>query len=231
VTVRVHAQAPSNIAIVKYMGKTDFKQNLPAHGSLSLTLNQLRSEARVQISESSRDEVTWSPDLFPAGHELAIPTLDDRQFEKVQRHVERMQRAMGFEQSCSVQIACGNSFPADAGIASSASSFAAMTLGLAAAFSEDGDRFQADLSQVDLRARLADWSRHRNDEMDAARKKVLELNARFSEWYYVVSDSVYQKLKISRQDLIKKKEALPTPGMPNLNPTGGLQLPQFGPRP
>ena len=67
----------------------------------------------------------------------------------------------------------------------------------------------------------------RNDKIDAARKKVLELNARFSDWYYVVADSAYEKLKVSREDLIKKADsgqeapAFST-GVPGLE---GLQLP------
>ncbi|MEM7477357.1 MAG: DUF4340 domain-containing protein [Planctomycetota bacterium] len=64
----------------------------------------------------------------------------------------------------------------------------------------------------------------RNEKIDAARKKVLELNARFSEWYYVVSDSEYQKLKVSREDLFKKRAGPPQNGLPGL-PPGALNLP------
>lgn len=74
----------------------------------------------------------------------------------------------------------------------------------------------------------------RNDNIDKARKKVLELNARFSEWYYVVGDSAYKKLKITREDLIKKAEPDPAAGnaFPNLPPGAapglpGGQLPPF----
>ncbi len=42
----------------------------------------------------------------------------------------------------------------------------------------------------------------RKEKIDAARKRVQELNARFADWYYVVSDSVYKKLKMSRDQLI-----------------------------
>ena len=42
----------------------------------------------------------------------------------------------------------------------------------------------------------------RNEQMDAARRRVRELNARFADWYYVVSDEVYKKLKVSREQLI-----------------------------
>lgn len=43
----------------------------------------------------------------------------------------------------------------------------------------------------------------RKEKMDGANKKVQELNARFSEWFYVVSDEVYKKVKINRESLIK----------------------------
>jgi hypothetical protein len=35
---------------------------------------------------------------------------------------------------------------------------------------------------------------------------VKELNARFADWYYVIDDSVYQKIHLGRKDLVKKKE-------------------------
>jgi hypothetical protein len=47
----------------------------------------------------------------------------------------------------------------------------------------------------------------RNEKIAAARKKVLELNARFSDWYYIVSDTAYRKLKVSRDQLIVEKGA------------------------
>ncbi len=71
----------------------------------------------------------------------------------------------------------------------------------------------------------------RNERIDDARKKASELNARFSEWYYIVSDSVYEKLKITRDVLFKKKEAS-QPAAPAGVP-GGLNFDpsQFTPRP
>lgn len=37
--------------------------------------------------------------------------------------------------------------------------------------------------------------------------KVKELNARFADWYYVVSDEVYQKLRLNRAAVVQKKTA------------------------
>ncbi|MBX3422037.1 MAG: DUF4340 domain-containing protein [Pirellulaceae bacterium] len=46
----------------------------------------------------------------------------------------------------------------------------------------------------------------RNESLNETRKKVAELNARFADWYYIVSDSVYQKLKVSREQLFQTPE-------------------------
>ncbi len=64
----------------------------------------------------------------------------------------------------------------------------------------------------------------RNEKLEKAKKKVLELNARFSDWYYVVDDSMFKKLRITRADLVGKKgatEATPPP-FPGGNPLGNL---------
>ncbi|QDS87597.1 hypothetical protein EC9_17760 [Rosistilla ulvae] len=46
----------------------------------------------------------------------------------------------------------------------------------------------------------------RNDQLEEARKKVRSLNERFAEWYYVVPESEYRKIHLTRDDLIKKKD-------------------------
>lgn len=37
-------------------------------------------------------------------------------------------------------------------------------------------------------------------------KRVKELNDRFADWYYVIADSVYQKIHLNREKIVKKKE-------------------------
>lgn len=60
----------------------------------------------------------------------------------------------------------------------------------------------------------------RQEKRDAALKSVQELNARFSDWYYVVSDSVYKKLKVSKDQLIQLDGG--TPAAPPSIPPGGF---------
>ncbi len=46
----------------------------------------------------------------------------------------------------------------------------------------------------------------RNDKIEAAKAKVSELSYRFADWYYIVSDDVFKKLRLRRADIIKFSE-------------------------
>jgi len=47
------------------------------------------------------------------------------------------------------------------------------------------------------------WQR----KVDRGRKKSDDLNARFADWYYVISSESFEKLNLGRKDLVVKKEA------------------------
>ncbi len=116
------AIAHSNIALVKYWGKraavagqTD-DLNLPAVGSLSMTLDSLRSE--TQVGPSPADVFTLNGEAIEGG--MAT---------KVFRHLDRIWTARGEKGArppCAVDSI--NHLPTSAGLASSASGFAALTL-------------------------------------------------------------------------------------------------------
>ena len=63
-------------------------------------------------------------------------------------------------------------------------------------------------------------NKRKQDEYDDAIKKgedhVKELNDRFADWYYIISDDVYKKIHLGRNEIVKKKEtkeaAEPKPG-------------------
>lgn len=44
------------------------------------------------------------------------------------------------------------------------------------------------------------------DRLNKAREKVKELNDRFADWYYVISDDVYRKIRLGRADIVKRAE-------------------------
>ena len=44
-----------------------------------------------------------------------------------------------------------------------------------------------------------------DEKIKRAQERVDKLNGRFADWYYVISDEVYRKIKLGRSDIIKKK--------------------------
>jgi len=60
------------------------------------------------------------------------------------------------------------------------------------------------------RERIEKENKRKQDEyekkLEDGKKKVDELNARFADWYYVISDEVYQKIHLSFDQIVKEKE-------------------------
>jgi hypothetical protein len=63
---------------------------------------------------------------------------------------------------------------------------------------------------LEERRRVERENRRRQDEYDDkvknAQKRVRELNNRFADWYYVVSDKEYAKIHLDRAGVVQKKE-------------------------
>jgi diphosphomevalonate decarboxylase len=123
----VLASAPSNIALIKYMGKTQTQGNTPTNASLSYTLDHLRTF--VGVSESAGAVDTWSPLVGPDYEALHLSAEGQARFLA---HFQFLKSKWNISQNFSVESA--NNFPADCGLASSASSFAALTLAAAQMF-------------------------------------------------------------------------------------------------
>ena len=71
---------------------------------------------------------------------------------------------------------------------------------------------------LENRRRVERENRRKQDDYDdkvkAAQKRVRELNGRFADWYYVVSDKEYEKIHLGRNSMVQKaeaKEAQPAP--------------------
>jgi diphosphomevalonate decarboxylase len=112
------AIAQPNIALIKYWGKRDLERNLPAVGSISITLSELHTEVTV--------------DLLP---DLSSDTLLVNGVEAVSmlaRISACLDRVLG-EQRPRAAVSSTSNFPVAAGLASSASAFAATTVAAAAA--------------------------------------------------------------------------------------------------
>lgn len=124
---RITARACANIALVKYWGKRDSVRNLPAAGSLSLTLSALVTETSVEWDGAlERDELVLNGKAAPA----------DTDF------LDLVRTLAGFDTRA--RVVSENRFPTASGLASSASGFAA--LALAATRAADLDLSHQDLS-------------------------------------------------------------------------------------
>jgi len=66
---------------------------------------------------------------------------------------------------------------------------------------------------LEERRRVERENRRKQDEYDdkvkAAQKRVRELNSRFADWYYIVSNKEYAKIHLTRDGILQKKEAEP----------------------
>jgi diphosphomevalonate decarboxylase len=138
VVVKWEASAPSNIALIKYMGKRSFSpssidtanMNVAVNPSLSWTLDHLRSFVQLELLSSDESQSdAWQP------HPQWPLEMSELGQQKYLAHLQRVKKIFSAE-NYFFKIRSGNNFPADCGIASSASSFAALTLVAAQALSQ-----------------------------------------------------------------------------------------------
>lgn len=108
------AKAPANIALIKYMGKEG--GNVPYNVSLSYTLEDLYTEVSLRLIANSTKE---NKDSF------VNPDFSEAEVGRFLKHLNRIKNILNFK-DCFI-VTSHNSFPKSAGIASSASSFAALT--------------------------------------------------------------------------------------------------------
>lgn len=65
----------------------------------------------------------------------------------------------------------------------------------------------------------------RKANLAKAQKKVNELNYRFADWYYVISEDVYKKIHLSQVDIVQEKAEAQKEGF-GVDALQGLQPPQ-----
>jgi len=115
--------SPSNIALVKYWGKKEGIQ-IPANPSVSITLNQAKTIIDMKaIGRTTSDSDEWIRLIFE-GKEMPsfIPKIK-KFFEYVAKYLPQIN-------DYKFELKTSNTFPHSAGIASSASSMSALSLGL-----------------------------------------------------------------------------------------------------
>jgi diphosphomevalonate decarboxylase len=107
------AQAQPNIALVKYWGKRDLDRNLPAVGSLSITLDELYTRMHVEFGDGA------GPDRL---------TVNGESGEEMLARVSACIDSIAGTDRCAARIRSESNFPVAAGLASSAAAFAALVL-------------------------------------------------------------------------------------------------------
>jgi len=112
------AIAQPNIALIKYWGKRDVERNLPAVGSISITLRDLFTRMHVNFDSSLASDI------------LAINGNPE---EKMLPRLSACLDLVAGEDRTHAAISSECNFPIAAGLASSASSFAALTVAVAEA--------------------------------------------------------------------------------------------------
>jgi diphosphomevalonate decarboxylase len=135
------AKACANIALIKYWGKRDAERHLPTNGSISMALDDLTTVTTVALQPEG------TADSFSLDGRAA----SEAEFARLGRVLAPVRQLAG--SSAGVRIASVNHFPTAAGLASSASGFAALAAAAAAAFGLDLP--EADLSRL---ARLGSGS-------------------------------------------------------------------------
>jgi diphosphomevalonate decarboxylase len=136
-------EAAANIAFIKYWGALDLERAVPCNRTLSMTLKRCCSRCSVEfLAGEGKDEI-WL--IGPDGKWLQ----PDESFSgRIARHLERL-RAWSHRRG-RFRVATRNSFPASAGLASSASGFAALTIAATRALGLSPSR-----SELSMLARLS----------------------------------------------------------------------------
>lgn len=115
------AETCANIALAKYWGKSNKGDNLTAVPSLSLTLDALRTRTEVRFSAELTEDVAT----------MGQEKLSGRPLSRVTELLDRVRALRGEQRRAAVTSL--NNFPTAAGLASSASGFAALAVAAAAA--------------------------------------------------------------------------------------------------
>ena len=117
--VSVAWQSPSNIALVKYWGKTG--RQLPLNPSLSMTLSEAYTETKLTALPRESEGMV-ELDLWFEGSQN--PLFGDR----MQRFLQSVTDIFPWLAQVSLKLETRNTFPHSAGIASSASAFSSLSL-------------------------------------------------------------------------------------------------------
>ena len=113
-------QSPSNIALVKYWGKSE--PQIPKNSSISFTLNNCHTTTSLEFSKKENPDNDYSIKVIFEGK------IKEDFKPKIVKFFERIEKYIPFVTEYHFVIKTKNSFPHSSGIASSASGMSALAL-------------------------------------------------------------------------------------------------------
>ena len=113
-------QSPSNIALVKYWGKSE--PQIPKNTSISLTLNNCHTTTTLEFSKKEKTSIGFNVEVIFEGK------IKEDFKPKILKFFKRIQKYVPFITEYDYIIKTENSFPHSSGIASSASGMSALAL-------------------------------------------------------------------------------------------------------
>ena len=111
---RITTTAAANIALIKYWGKRDGPGNQPATPSLSIGLEDLRTTTLIQASGTPDDIIEFEG--------------TEKSQQRIKHYIDQVR--LRFDAKQKLHIVTRNNFPTGTGLASSASGFAALAIGI-----------------------------------------------------------------------------------------------------
>lgn len=144
---KIKYEAPSNIALVKYWGK--FGNQLPRNSSISFTLNTCKSIFEINLTDKSKNEIDVT---------LKFEGQENQKFaDKISLFFSKIQVDYPIVNQYKFNIESSNTFPHSSGIASSASSMAALAMCL-----EELQNGTVDIQRASRIARIGSGSASRS---------------------------------------------------------------------
>lgn len=196
------AFAPINIALCKYWGKRDASLNLPINDSLSISLGSKGSHTHIRrLTEAPEDKV------YLNGKSLSTSSSF---YQRVTTHIDLFRNVFGPQQ---FEIDTTNTIATAAGLASSASGFAALTKALIGIYELD-----LTLQEQSIICRLGSGSAcrslsegfvrwHKGSNTDGSDSYAAPIPTEWSELCIgILNISLASKTVSSREGMLRTKE-------------------------
>lgn len=127
--MKVTVVSPANIAFIKYWGQADHQIFLPRNNNISMTMSGCHTTTTVEVSDKiKKDQIQiqfYGQEYKPLGRKKIKEKNIYDQLKRIRQLANSQLKA---------KVKTTNNFPSDAGIASSASGFSALTSALILAY-------------------------------------------------------------------------------------------------